>query len=105
MVLSVTNIGGNPQQPMVVADAFIPDQLIAGQMQLITDNQATLTGSAALQRGTVLGRVNDASPTSSTGKAFAAGTIAIGAPVAGDTVTIGGTALTFANGPGTYQED
>lgn len=54
MTLNVSNIGQNPQQPGINAEAFIPDQLIAGNAKLITD---TITVSAGtLARGTVLGK-------------------------------------------------
>jgi Bacteriophage lambda head decoration protein D len=51
-----TNYGDNPQQPTFVSDAFIPDQLIAGDLKLVTD-KVTITGGAALKRGSVLGQV------------------------------------------------
>lgn len=50
-----TNIGDNPQQPGVSADAYIPDQLIAGNMKLVTDS-VTISGAAALVRGSVMGQ-------------------------------------------------
>jgi hypothetical protein len=55
MSLSVTNIGQNPQQPGVLGEAFIPDQLIAGELKIVSDT-VTLTGAAALARGAVLGK-------------------------------------------------
>ncbi len=95
MALTYNSIGGNPQQPGIAAEAFIPDQLIAGNLKLVTDS-VTITGSAALQRGSVLGRVTTGTVSASTGKAFATGTIAVAAlPAAGDTVTIGGTVVTM----------
>lgn len=63
MVLSVTNIGDNPQQPGITAEAYIPDQLIAGNLKLVTQ-PITLTGAAALKRGTVLGQVTEGAVTS-----------------------------------------
>lgn len=56
MTLTVTNIGDNPQQPAIIAYAYIPDQLIAGELKIVSDN-ATITGGAALKRGTVLGQI------------------------------------------------
>lgn len=56
MALSVTNIGDNPFVPGISAEAYIPDQLIAGNLKLITDT-VTITGGAALKRGSVLGQV------------------------------------------------
>jgi hypothetical protein len=95
MTLSVTSWGDNPQQPGIRADAFIPDQLIAGNLKLVTDN-VTLTGSAPLQRGSVLGRSSYGAISAATGTAYASGTITLAAlPTPGDTLTIGGTAINF----------
>lgn len=95
MTLAVTNYGNNSQRPGVVADAYIPDQLIAGDLKLVTE-PITLTGSASLPRGAVLGQVKLGALSASTGTAAATGTIAVAAlPADGDTVTIGGTAITF----------
>jgi hypothetical protein len=106
MTLSVSNLGDNPQSPTYIADAYIPDQLIAGHLHLVTDGAATLTGSAALQRGTVLGRVTESTAVATAGKAFASGTIVVAAiPTSGDTVTVDGTVYTFSTPPGTYQEN
>lgn len=63
MSLSNTNYGDNPAQPTAFADTYLPDQLIAGNLKLVTEGQATITGSAALSRGTVLGRTLSASAT------------------------------------------
>lgn len=54
MSLTVNNIGDNPQQPGIYAEAYIPDQLIAGNLKLVTGN-GTL-GSGTLQRGSILGQ-------------------------------------------------
>lgn len=56
MTLSVTNYGDNAQQPSISAESYTPDQLIAGNLKLVTA-PITLTGAAALARGTVLGQV------------------------------------------------
>lgn len=55
MSLSVSTIGDNPQQPGITAQTYIPDQLIAGALQIVTDS-VTITGGP-FKRGTVLGRV------------------------------------------------
>ncbi|WP_024340991.1 head decoration protein [Bradyrhizobium japonicum] len=95
MSLSVGILGENPQQPSISANTFIPDQLIAGPLQLVT-NSVTVSGSAALPRGTVMGRASLGAAVSSTGKVQASGTVAIAAvPTDGDTVTIQGTVITF----------
>lgn len=57
MTLTPTNYGNNPFQPGIVQDAFIPDQLIAGDMKVVTKS-VTITGGAALKRGSVLGQVS-----------------------------------------------
>lgn len=94
MSLPVSNQGPNPQQPGIAAEAFIPDQLIAGNLKLVTDN-ATITGGALLQRGSVLGKAGFGAITTSAGTARASGTITLaGVPVVGDTLTVQGTAIT-----------
>lgn len=55
MTLNVSTIGENPQQPSITAQAFIPDQLIAGPLQVVTDS-VTITGGPFV-RGTVLGKI------------------------------------------------
>lgn len=94
MALTPTPIGDNPYQPAAFAETYIPDQLIAGNKKLVTKN-GTVSGSAVLQRGTVMGQQTEGTISGSTGKAFASGTITIGTPVPGDTVTVFGTAVTF----------
>jgi hypothetical protein len=56
MALTVTNVGDNPVTPGVNAQAYIPDQLIAGDLKRVTDS-VTIVSSAALTRGAVLGIV------------------------------------------------
>jgi hypothetical protein len=56
MTLPVNSVGGNPQVPGIAADAFIPDQLIAGRHQLVTDTITVASGSV-VQRGAVLGQI------------------------------------------------
>lgn len=95
MSLSVTNVGNNPQVPGIFAETYVPDQLIAGSLKLVTDT-VLITGGAALKRGSALGAVALGSISSSTGTAFATGSIIVASlPTAGDTVTIGGTVVTF----------
>jgi hypothetical protein len=95
MTLNVTSYGENSQQPAIFAETFIPDQLVAGNLKLVTDT-VTIGGNQVLPRGALLGLSSLGTIAASTGKAFASGTIAVAAvPTAGDTVTIGGTAVTF----------
>lgn len=89
MSLSVTNIGDNPQVPGITADAYIPDQLIAGNLKLVTDT-VTITGGAALKRGSVLGQVLDGT----------VGSAVAGANTGNGTVTA--IALGAKGKPGTY---
>jgi hypothetical protein len=94
-MLSVTNIGDNPQQPSINAEAYIPDQLIAGNLKIVTGN-GTIGGSTVLQRGSLLGQISTGSLSASAGKTEASGTILVAAvPAAGDTLTIQGTVITF----------
>ena len=96
MALNPTFIGDNPQQPSINAESYIPDQLIAGSLKLVSD-VVTVTGSAQLLRGSVMGLTKFGSVTGTAGKAFASGTILIAAlPAPGDTLTIGGTVINFA---------
>jgi hypothetical protein len=50
-----TNYGDNVQQPSISSEAYIPDQLIAGNLKIVSES-VTLTGAAALLRGAVLGK-------------------------------------------------
>lgn len=56
MSLTVNSIGGNPQIPGIAADAFIPDQLIAGPHQVVTDT-VTIASGQVIARGAVLGMI------------------------------------------------
>lgn len=96
MTLSVGIIGDNPQQPSILAETYVPDQLIAGNFHLVSE-AVTVSGAATLPRGTVMGIAQEGAITSSTGKVQASGTITVNAtlPVNGDTVTVQGTAVTF----------
>ena len=74
MTLTVNSIGANPQQPGIAAEAYIPDQLIAGIFPIVTSSE-TITGGVALQRGSVLGKTAFGTVSASAGTASAAGTI------------------------------
>lgn len=52
----MSTFNDNPFAPRIVTDAYVPDQLIAGQLQLVTDT-VTITGAAAFKRGTVMGQI------------------------------------------------
>lgn len=50
--------GQNQWQPGMTSDVFIPDQLISGPLQVVTDGLATIAkAAAALKRGTIMGKV------------------------------------------------
>lgn len=106
MVLPVSQIGDNPWVPGITAETYIPDQLIAGNLKLVSDS-VTITGGVDLNRGTVLGRIAESTLAYSAGTAFASGSIAIAStgPANGDTVTIGGTVVTFLTPPGSWQDE
>lgn len=55
MALTVNPIGDNPQTPGIAAQAYLPDQLIAGRFPMVT-TMATI-GAGTLSRGTVLGQI------------------------------------------------
>ncbi|HDT0812527.1 TPA: head decoration protein [Enterobacter ludwigii] len=54
--MTVNQIGNNPWRPGMVQDVYVPDQLVSGPLQLVTDTK-TITGGKAYKRGTVLGVV------------------------------------------------
>jgi len=54
MSLSVIGIGENPQNPSIYAETFIPDQLIAGNLKLVSQPIQLMSGNLA--RGAVLGQ-------------------------------------------------
>ena len=95
MTLTVSSVGDNAQQPLSAAQTFIPDQLIAGDLKLVTDS-VTVTGSATFERGTLMGVQTVPTPVTSTGTVQAHTTLVVAAlPAANDTVTVDGTVITF----------
>jgi hypothetical protein len=56
MALTINSLGDNPQTPGFYAEAYIPDQLIAGNHKLVTEAVTILSGQV-LQRGSVLGQI------------------------------------------------
>ena len=74
--MSTVNVyGDNPFQPGMVADTYKPDQLIAGDLKLVTQPIILVAGAGALPRGTVLGRVSTQNLISVTGNNTGNGTI------------------------------
>lgn len=56
MTLTPTNYGPSAFQPGVQQDVFLPDQLIAGDLKVVTKPITLLTGTA-YKRGHVLGKI------------------------------------------------
>ncbi|MFN3675575.1 MAG: head decoration protein [Sphingomonas pseudosanguinis] len=54
MALNSTPQGNSPFQPGVSQEVFVPDQLIGGDMKLVTRHRQ-ISGGAIYKRGTVLG--------------------------------------------------
>lgn len=50
----MTTIANNPQRPFAGNDVYVPDQLIAGNLKLVTDSVTVSAGT--LVRGTVMGK-------------------------------------------------
>jgi len=56
--MTVNQVGENAWVPAVQHDTFVPDQLLSGPLQVVSDTVTIFTGSAATyKRGTVLGVV------------------------------------------------
>jgi hypothetical protein len=95
MTVNVSTFGDNPFQPGMWSDAYVPDQLIAGNLKIVTGN-GLITGAAALKRGTVLGQVTVGAATTAVK--------ASGANTGNGTVAMDGTTPVLANAkPGLYQ--
>ena len=105
MALTIIPSGNNPAQPWAISETFLPDQLIAGDLKIVTDS-VTVASGATLNRGSVMGQILFGTATASTGKAYASGTIVVAAlPSSGDTLTVNGTVLTFKIMPTGYLEN
>ena len=57
MALTVNSIGDQPMIPGSIGFLYTSDQLIAGDLKIVTRGAATITGGAALPRGTVMGQL------------------------------------------------
>lgn len=82
----MTTYGDNPFQPGMVQDEYVPDQLIAGDLKVVTQ-PITLIGGAALKRGTVLGKTTTQNVVGIAGANTGNGTI--GSLTAGSGVKVG----------------
>lgn len=56
MALTSTPQGNSPFAPGVTQDAFVPDQLIGGDLKIVTRTRQ-ISGGAIFKRGTVLGMI------------------------------------------------
>lgn len=56
MVLTSTQQGNSPFQPGVAQDVFVPDQLVGGDLKIVS-RQRQIMGGAIFKRGTVLGLI------------------------------------------------
>lgn len=57
MSLTPNNVYDNLAAPAIAAEMFIPDQLIAGPLQLVSSTITILSGQGVLKRGTVVGKI------------------------------------------------
>jgi len=97
MTLTVNTVGDNPQQPGIRAETYVPDQLIAGALQIVS--QPIILGAGALPRGSVLGMVSTNSAVTSAGDNTGDGTV--GAVTIGPAAKQGNYVLT-ATGATTF---
>ncbi|OWF77693.1 head decoration protein [Yersinia frederiksenii] len=51
------NFGQNPFQPGMRSSLFVPDQLVAGPLQLVTDTVVIVQAEVIHLRGTVMGKI------------------------------------------------
>ncbi len=91
MSLSVTSYGENPQAPSIFAETFIPDQLIAGNLKLVSQPVQIMSGN--LKRGAILGQQTTSSIVATPG-ATNTGNGTISLTSLGTTETFGVFALT-----------
>lgn len=49
--------GQNPFAPGMTSDVFIPDQLVSGPLQVVTENGTIAQSAAVLKRGTIMGKI------------------------------------------------
>lgn len=73
MTLNVSTIGDNPQQPGIIAETYVPDQLIAGNLKVVS--QPIVISAGTLPRGSVLGQISTSSVIPVTGTNTGNGTV------------------------------
>jgi len=97
MTLSVNTIGDNPQQPGIRAETYIPDQLIAGNLKIVS--QPIILASGKLPRGSVLGMINTNSAIAIAGENTGNGTVG---PITVDASAKAGNYVLTATGATTF---
>lgn len=85
MTLNVSTVGENSQQPSIYAETFVPDQLIAGNLKLVSQQVQIMSGT--LKRGAVLGQQTNDSIDVAAGTNTGNGTV--GSTSVGTTPTYG----------------
>jgi hypothetical protein len=85
MTLNVSTIGENPQQPSIYAETFVPDQLVAGNLKLVSQPIQLMAGN--LMRGAILGQQTNNSIDVAAGTNTGTGTV--GSTSLGTTETFG----------------
>lgn len=55
--MTVNSYGDNAFNPGMISDAYVPDQLIAGDLKIVTDNVTIASGAGVVVRGSVLGKI------------------------------------------------
>lgn len=76
MALITNTYGDNPQMPSITSELYIPDQLIAGNLKLVTQ-PIVVEGNAPLPRGTILGQQTNYSVLTAAGANTGNGTVAV----------------------------
>ncbi|CAJ2715148.1 head decoration protein [Burkholderia pseudomallei] len=97
MTLNISTVGENSQQPSIYAETFVPDQLIAGNLKLVSQQVQIMSGN--LKRGAVLGQQTNDSIDITVGTNTGNGTV--GSTSVGSTRTYGNFVLT-ATGSTTF---
>ncbi|MCJ2067760.1 head decoration protein [Methylobacterium sp. J-030] len=100
MTVTVNTIAGNPQIPGATDYVYVPDQLIAGNLKIVT-GQGVLTGGVVIPRGTVLGQVLEAAPSAPVATAGNVGNGTITAVASGGKAKVGTYVVSFT-GPTAY---
>ena len=93
-MITATYIGDNPQIPGASDYVYVPDQLIAGNLKIVTGN-GTITGGAPVARGTVLGQALEAAAGVAVAAPGNAGNGSISAPALGSKGKVGTYTVTF----------